>query len=422
MNQEPPAGAEALKGFLHLPKEDKKKLGTVPSKAATFSSEHISYQPLAILKVLSGLTFRMIDPILSSIFSIIQRRQEALASRPFSAHRGLAVVVVSSEDFRLLNTLSLMMSPPESQPPLPYKDHPLWRLRRITLWVGFIGLFLQLFAIPAQGWDEGGLSFVALFLVISIIYIFYDLTTWATEKAALDQQSAPSENDDEPREPKWPRLFLLVSDALLAFALQFIFWVAVGIISNGYGYGGHGGVLLQSYASLPAFFASILHTIAFWKELMARKKAQWLRTLPPKPCTQCGFVSINTNPQEHGHCSSRHDPTEDRLPQWARAFNNQSRGRQTDIETGLVESSSDGGEESLLITPETSDESTLKGYGTLSQSVPSLNNDCDGIIKKKKSKRVIGEDWLGKSRHGNSKSKGKGKAVYQSSEVDEMGA
>jgi hypothetical protein len=367
----------------------------------------------------------MLLKILSFCSSIILRRQRIKAFYA-QLETPTATVRLSPEDFRLWNNLSVIMHPNRTSSQLPYKSHPIYQLRRITIWIVLIGLFLQLFAIPAQSWTEQELTWVAILLAASLAYIIYDLVTWAHEKAGVNplcQQntSHKSVEVNEPSEHSWPRPLLLVADALLALVLQWIFWYAVVVISNGSSdHYNNGPELLQAYACLPAFFASILHAVAFWKELMARKKAEWLRELPPKPCTQCGFVSINDAPQEHVHDAASQEQTRDTLPRWAQAFNNKSRNSQSDVENGLA-GSSDGGEQNLLITPSISDECTIKGYGTLSQSVQSLNGECEEVIKKKKkNKRIIGEEWTGE---GNSrKNKGKGKYIDKGSGIEEMGA
>lgn len=40
----------------------------------------------------------------------------------------------------------------------------------------------------------------------------------------------------------------------------------------------------------------ILHAVAFWKELMARKKDAWLASLPPPTCERCGYTSPSSTP------------------------------------------------------------------------------------------------------------------------------
>lgn len=310
---------------------------------------------------------------------------------------------------------------------LPCKSHPIYALRRLTLWSSFIGLIMALVSV----------DFMAILYVCSAFFIWYDLMTWAVEKAKListngrcPNESCPHQRHVNPtddggnKDPKWPRKFLLVMDAILAIVLQFGFWIGMGTLTDRYYYRPVEPVIFSAYALLPALISSILHAKAFWKELMARKEEEWCQNRPSKPCAACGYIPPTEVSPESRHTTSPHDGGEDALPRWAQAFNKKSRGRQNDIETGLGGSSIDS-EEGVLIapTPERSDDNTLKGYGTLSQSVQSLNADAEKIVKKK-SKRVVGEEWIGKTKNGKSKSKGKGKAkaLEEESEDEELGA
>jgi hypothetical protein len=416
-------------GFTLNPEKDTKDNTCRTRQQCLGISKLSSYQFLERLKPRRVrrpflIIFRMLLSILSFCSRFIQRRQ-----RPIEFYRGVehpsTTLHIRPEDFSLLNTLSIVMPPNRVTPPLPYTSHPLWKLRRIHLWTVLIGLFLQLFAVPNQRWEQYSLTWVPMLLAVSLVYVIYDLITWAHEKAGLapyNQQSTSQDDNNEPSEPsepKWPRKFLLVMDALLAFILQCIFWFAVAIIGGGYSYGAHDEILLQAYAALPAFFGSILHAVAFWKEFMAKKKAEWLRKLPPSQCARCGFIHVNPSPHEDTSYPGTQAATNETLPRWAQEFNSRSRGRRNDLETGLA-GSFDGSEENLLITPETSDESTIKGYGTLSESVPSLIGEREEVIKKKKHKRVIGEDWMGKG--SSSKSKGKAKSVDKGSSIEDVGA
>lgn len=150
------------------------------------------------------------------------------------------------------------------------------------------------------------------------------------------------------------------------------------------------------------FLASIFHAAAFWKEIIARKRAAWEYDLETRPCRNCGqtdeiFVGDSAAPiddtppidVEAGPSGTslfgRFGRSKITLPKWAKASKvNASRDTQ---ETGFShESAGATSGEALLVTPE---ESATEGigpagaYGTMSQSVESLNSVPETIVKKK---------------------------------------
>ena len=170
--------------------------------------------------------------------------------------------------------------------------------------------------------------------------------------------------------------------------------------------------ILKSYAALSAFVVSILHGKAFMEEKKARCKMNLVRELEQNPCGKCGQVnSLSFQKKADNDSVSRFgfQKEEFGIPGWAKAFNERrnraSRRQRDDLEAGR--SNDEDETESLVIapTPESS-----KGYGTLSQSVQSLNGEAEEVIKKKGLKRVIGEDWIAGGNSGNGNGNGKGKA------------
>ena len=265
--------------------------------------------------------------------------------------------------------------------------------------------------------------------------------TWAIEKAALvalnlprfvcaadgrlyqrvESSGVPSMRDDDedgPDEPIWPRLYVIILDAIYALVYQWIFWSLVMAIEFSYRYS-YESPVLKSYAALSSFVVSILHGKAFLEERKARCKRNLVKELEQKPCRQCGQanpVSFQKKEDEDGASRFGFQKEEFGIPGWEKAFNERRdrafRCQRDDLEAGR--SNDEDETESLVIapTPESS-----KGYGTLSQSVHSLSGDGEEVIKKKGLKRVIGEEWIVEGDSGSRKGNGKGKA-----RVDDMGA
>jgi hypothetical protein len=319
-----------------------------------------------------------------------------------------------------------ILSPPDDMAPtdqndtgLPYKDHPLYKLRAksvITSIIGFVLNFIAIIALIDSGtYQIPPFLFSLIFLFISFIFVLHDLITYAAAKAAalvsrsdLPTVTLPTTNhalttpgrDNEltipirraEDKPQWPTRRLLVIDFILAFVFQFLFWVEFGtIVGTSHYYYSGGSETFESYSNLTNLAASILHGVAFWKELMARKKRSWQRSLDATPCSNCGHLNNPASdpnapattanvPCEHtdierGQSSTSllesFEQVKATLPKWAKA----SMGGERDIENDA--------EAPLLITP---DESTTEvggpssGYGTLDQSVGSIP---ETIVKKK---------------------------------------
>ena len=258
--------------------------------------------------------------------------------------------------------------------------------------------------------------------------------TWAIEKAALvalnlprfvcaadgrlyqriDENGIPcqrDDDDDDPDEPVWPRLYVMILDVIYALVYQCIFWFVIMDIEFSYHYA-YESTVLKSYAALSSFEVSILHGKAFLEERKARCKMNLVKELEQKPCRQCGQanpVSFQKKGDEDGASRFGFQKEEFGIPGWAKAFNERRnrvfRRQRDDLEAGR--SNDEDETESLVIapTPESS-----KGYGTLGQSVHSLSGDGEEVIKKKGLKRMIGEEWIAGDENGDGKGNGKGKA------------
>lgn len=154
-------------------------------------------------------------------------------------------------------------------------------------------------------------------------------------------------------------------------------------------------------SNLANLFASILHAIAFWKELLARKRTQWQRDLDNTPCESCGYVSTVPNePSVHDALAGEDAGPPRRpllstlgkmgnvaIPKWVQRSNTRRDGdmQEHDIED---EAAVTGATEPLLATPDESTAdaagpSSLGHYGAMAQSVESVNSVPETVVKKK---------------------------------------
>lgn len=264
--------------------------------------------------------------------------------------------------------------------------------------------------------------------------------TWAIEKAALvalglprlvcaadgrlyqhpeeERRSQRGDGDDDDghdlTEPAWPRLYVVVVDALFGFIYLFVFLVFLG-----FPYHSYQNARLEDYAALSAFVMSNLHLAAFKKGVKARCQSSLVKKLEETSCRRCGQVNpVVFRQKENDEAVNNSSVFGIRkeisgIPGWAKAFNERRtralRGHRDDLEAGP--SNDEDENESLVVapTPESS-----KGYGTLSQSVHSLSGKAEGVVKKKGLKRVVGEAWIDSSKASHQKEKGKARVEEES--------
>lgn len=317
----------------------------------------------------------------------------------------------------------------------PYKDHPLYKLRLATIITAVVGLILNFIAIGivVNSNNYGIPPFVpsSILLCISFIFVNHDVFSYALERtthiatqsirqATLNSGSIPPNllrpvpAPDDPK-PDWPSKRLVVTDLILAIIFQILFWIEFfAIIFMGHSYYYQGGPeTWEAYANLANFVASILHAIAFWKELMARKHSSWQRRLEAHPCDNCGHVNLAPHEPYTAPSATRDTvgPNEGEpgpsclsnlggigknkiiLPKWARGPNAVQYANDEERTIG-VDGVDRRDDEPLLVTP---DESTVEvggpsgsgqGYGTLDQSVERIP---ETVVKKKEKgkKRVV---------------------------------
>ncbi|KAK7184581.1 hypothetical protein DPSP01_009018 [Paraphaeosphaeria sporulosa] len=313
---------------------------------------------------------------------------------------------------------------------IPYDSHPLYSLRRSILIAGTVGVLLNTAILLALSSSYGGMYRLPNFVLStallcgSIAFVSYDLVTYGTRTAVILASQAKDDDTLLPQvahaQPTWPSKVLLVGDFIFAVALQWLFWGLFFVVASSGYYDRYGGSeTLEAYANLTNFAASVLHGVAFWKELLARKKSQWQRDLDTRPCGHCGHVTSIQDEASHSEAvitalneqagpSSEPGPSTHPthtnfgrirklvLPKWARPASVR-RHDSTDDRDVEKEAAGDGAGEPLLVTPDESTEFAGQPsgtYGSMSQSVESLSSVPETIVKKKDKgkKRMVDVD------------------------------
>ncbi|KAK5164939.1 uncharacterized protein LTR77_009604 [Saxophila tyrrhenica] len=166
---------------------------------------------------------------------------------------------------------------------LPFSSHPLFKLRRASIIIALIGIFLCVCSF--KPWSDGSLVGAALILAISALCCAADLLRYAIKKV---------ENPDQ--DPLWPQRKWMLADGVLAVVLQFTFWAAASDLS----YSGD-DIVVAAYGVLGALLCSLLHAWCLWKEITARYKKKWLAELERTPCSQCGHTESIAQAAQASH-------------------------------------------------------------------------------------------------------------------------
>lgn len=316
----------------------------------------------------------------------------------------------------LLQTIMPFLDRAEPSTRLPYKSHPLYRLRRLTLYLLLLSAFLA-FVVSLHDYRYPGYGGTFMLFVGSGLFILYDLISWAIEKVRLDVQNGTfgciqhepipqscnipaadrqTGDDEHPKEPVWPRKRLLAGDVF--FAICFLFPAAAlfadAVTRPGYYYNSAESVF-KGYIALCLFILSILHAVAWWKELMALKKGRLLRSLLVKPrhCQHCGHSDTGSSPSG-GLFGSRAPVAEPKLSKTSYPIPGQAHLSTNSRDIGLgcdLEAGEGVSEASLLVT--TPDEgpsgTTVRGYGSMGNSVQDLNSEVEELIVKKGKRRAL---------------------------------
>jgi hypothetical protein len=150
--------------------------------------------------------------------------------------------------------------------PPAFKTHPLYALRLSLLLSVPPAFFFAILSIT-DGYTYSQAPFIwhVILSTASAVINIYELTRWGLAKL-----------HDPDAEPRYPLRRILVADALLVvfFALAF-----VAEIENAHAarYSGYSGGVVESYSSMAALVAAVLHVICAWRQLMAVKRREWER-------------------------------------------------------------------------------------------------------------------------------------------------
>ena len=123
---------------------------------------------------------------------------------------------------------------------------------------------------------------------------------------------------------------------------------------------------------------SLIHAWSFWKEVMARKKKDWLVSLPKEPCPRCGYEDMDASSAVLG--TPRQHPNHQPHNTFTYA------GPSTDFRQANLmtpQSPENAMEEGLLIG---SDIST--GYGSIEPSEPTIEQPEEIVVGKGKKKKT----------------------------------
>jgi len=189
-----------------------------------------------------------------------------------------------------------------------------------------------------------------------------------------------------------------------------------GIIAGPRSYYGSGAETFEAYANLANFVASFAHARAFWKELIARKRAAWEREragddVEARVCVGCGTVAgVRLEGEAEARGGPGHEEEEEvgmgeggvheavnppekgktRLPKWATELRSKLGTNSKDAD-GENDAAIDGptATEPLLATPDESSaeiggpSTSPSNYGTLDQSVESVRSVPETVVRKK---------------------------------------
>lgn len=292
---------------------------------------------------------------------------------------------------------------------LPYTSHPLYKLRRTTLLTAILGFILNLLAIASLTYTNSGRIPIFLFslflLAVSFSFVLHDLFSYAARHTSGPIASPPRPLDSSDQ-PSWPSRRLILTDLVLAILFLWLFWGAFFEIARSC-YSCYGrSETLEAYANLANLALCMEHAVAFWKEMLARKKAAWRRDLEARPCQNCGHVDqvaerdavgplpdaepevVEAGPSKPS-LFERFGGGKVALPRWATGMGAGKGG----VGDGEAD---DGAQEPLLVTPDESSTEvpTESQYGALEQSVQSVGSVPETVVKKKDKgkKRVIEVD------------------------------
>lgn len=211
------------------------------------------------------------------------------------------------------------------------------------------------------------------------------LTGNVAEPAAVDG------GDVRDTEVHWPSVWLLVGDALFAILFQASFWICIATtLSNRYYYGSLAPVVWASYAALGLLLVSILHAVAWWKEFMARMRLKWREEERKRVQTRGGHPTRMSTEDANALTGEANDVLDNWKTFLFRKQQNSARPREQEVDIEAAAGCATTNEELLInATPEGSSQGSNLDYGVLGASVQSLGGEPDIVVKSSKGKRVV---------------------------------
>lgn len=128
---------------------------------------------------------------------------------------------------------------------LPYKCHPLYHFRRVSICIAIIGIVLCCIAISPYYPEVLGPSIAVL--AVSALFCVADLLFYALKKV---------EKPDE--DPEWPVKKFILGDLVFAVVLQYLFWMTLAMIP--YSYSPNAG-FAGAYAALAQFLCRFVTAV-----------------------------------------------------------------------------------------------------------------------------------------------------------------
>lgn len=104
---------------------------------------------------------------------------------------------------------------------LPFKDHPLFYLRKYTIISAVIGVVLSSASTTDYYGGPSPIAFSIFLLLLSIFVCIVDLASHAQQKAKHPDT-----------EPIWPTKILIFFDFVLAVSMFVTFWLCIGFLQS----------------------------------------------------------------------------------------------------------------------------------------------------------------------------------------------
>ena len=129
------------------------------------------------------------------------------------------------------------------EPTAPYKDHPIYKLRRWTILLAPISIFFAILSLltPYSYYAEPTPWIIHIVLsIISATWAFWDFQKW---KHARDEGLLRNEDGDGDNPPKWPFKVIMIGDVVLAVIWFWMFCVDAAQAD-------YGGGVIRAYTSV----------------------------------------------------------------------------------------------------------------------------------------------------------------------------